>query len=152
MTAADAREVRDRFAVVPLELSAAAVGAEGSPVPAGEWGPAEVVRHLIAVEEIVWQRRLRQLASVDRPTWPWIEPEAWSGEPAATLGDLLAIFRDGRAETVAILDGMNAQAWARTGVHAEWGEIDVAELVKRAIEHDEEHLAGLRAASVGGGG
>jgi hypothetical protein len=107
---------------------------------------------LIAVEEIVWQGRLRQLALVDRPTWPWIEPAPWSGEPAATLGDLLAIFRDGRAETVAILDGMNAQAWARTGVHAEWGEIDVAELVKRAIEHDEEHLAGLRAASVGGGG
>jgi len=145
------RRLRDRFAAVPAELSVAAVGAEASPVPAGEWGPGEVVRHLIAVEEIVWQARLRQLASVARPSWPWIEPEPWSGAPGATLGDVLAIFRDRRAETVALLDELDADGWARTGIHATWGEVDVADLVRRAIEHDEEHVAGLRAASVHGG-
>ncbi len=35
---------------------------------------------------------------------------------------------------------------SRTGVHATYGRLDVAGLLRLAIDHDEEHLAGLTGA------
>jgi DinB superfamily len=141
VTSEDPADVRDRVAAIPDRLAAAARSATDRPVPAGEWGPSEVVRHLIAVEQIVWLGRLRQLAAETRPTWPWVEPEPWQGEPGATLDELLARFAARRAETVAILDGLDEAGWARTGIHATWGEVDVAALMTRAVDHDDEHIA-----------
>jgi hypothetical protein len=134
-------EVVRRLAAVPDRLAAAARSAADRPVPAGEWGPPEVVRHLIAVEDVVWHTRLRQLAATDRPTWPWAEPEPWRGDPGATLDELLASYEARRRETVAILDGLDEETWSRTGIHATWGEIDVAALMVRALAHDDEHIA-----------
>ena len=139
--APDRAEIVGRLAAVPGRLAEAARSAVGRPVPAGEWGPPEVVRHLIAVEEVVWHSRLRQLAAADRPTWPWVEPEPWDGDPGATLDELLATYVARRRETVAILDGFDEETWSRTGVHATWGKIDVAALMVRALDHDDEHVA-----------
>jgi hypothetical protein len=143
----DRRDVRDRIATVPDRLAAAARKANTRPVPAGEWSPSEVVRHLIAVEEVVWHARLRQLAAATetRPTWPWVEPEPWHGAPGATLDDLLTTFATLRGETVAVLDGLDEEGWSRTGIHATWGAVDVAELMTRAVDHDEEHIASFDA-------
>jgi hypothetical protein len=139
----DRAEVVRRLAGIPDRLAEAARSAVGRPVPAGEWGPPEVVRHLIAVEEVVWHTRLRQLAAADRPTWPWVEPAPWQGEPDATLDQLLETFATRRGETVAILDGFDEATWSRTGIHATWGEIDVPALMVRAGDHDDEHIAGF---------
>ena len=141
--AADRAEIVGRLTAVPDRLAAAARSAVDRPVPAGEWGPPEVVRHLIAVEVDVWHSRLRQLAAADGPPWPWVEPEPWRGDPGATLDDLLATYAARRGETVAILDGFDEETWSRTGVHATWGEIDVAALMVRALDHDDEHVASL---------
>jgi hypothetical protein len=141
-------DVRRRLAAVPDRLAAAARSAVGRSVPAGEWGPSEVVRHLIAVEEVVWHTRLRQLAAADRPTWPWVEPEPWRGDPGATLDELLATYEALRRETVAILDGFGAETWGRTGIHATWGEIDVVALMVRALDHDDEHIASFASPAV----
>ena len=144
-TAADRVEVRRRLAAVPERLSDAARSAAGRAVPDGEWGPPEVIRHLIAVEGEVWHTRLRQLEAADKPTWPWVEPAPWAGDPRATLDDLLGVFAKRRAETVAVLDGLDEAGWARTGLHATWGELDVVNLMTRAVDHDDEHVAGLAA-------
>jgi hypothetical protein len=138
---ADRAEIVGRLAAIPDRLAEAARSAVGRPVSAGEWGPSDVVRHLIAVEEVVWHTRLRQLAAADRPTWPWVEPEPWQGEPGATLDELLESFATRRGETVAILDGFDEPTWSRTGIHATWGEIDVPALMVRAVDHDDEHIA-----------
>ena len=137
--------VRRRLAAVPDRLALAARSAAERPVPPGEWGPSEVVRHLIAVEDVVWHTRLRQLAAADRPTWPWVEPGPWQGDPAATLDELLAAYAARRNETLAILDGFDDATWNRTGIHATWGEIDVVALMVRAVDHDDEHIASFDA-------
>ena len=139
--APDRAEIVGRLAAVPDRLAEAARSAVGRPVPSGEWGPPEVVRHLIAVEDVVWHSRLRQLAVADRPTWRWVEPEPWQGNPDATLDELLATYEARRRETVAILKGFDDETWGRTGIHATWGEIDVAALMVRALDHDDEHVA-----------
>lgn len=134
-------ELRGRLADVPDRLAAATRAAADEPVAPGEWTPPEVVRHLIAVEEEVWHGRLHQLAAEDRPRWPWTEPDRWLGAPDATLDELLLVYADRRGTTIMILDGLDDAGWRRTGEHATFGVLDVAALMTRAIDHDEEHLA-----------
>ena len=134
-------ELRRRLAEIPDRLATAARATADHPVPVGEWTPAEVVRHLIAVEEEVWHTRLRQLVTEDRPKWPWAEPDRWLGEPEATLDELLEIYAGDRGATIEILDALGEAGWARTGEHATYGVLDVAGLMNKAIDHDDEHIA-----------
>lgn len=136
------RTLRDRLAAVPARLARAAAGAR--PV-AGEWSAAENVRHLIAVEDEVWHARLEQLAREPNPHWPWVEPPPASFPGDDSLDTVLARFASGRAETVALLDGLDNAGWDRTGTHATFGLLDVAGLMTKAIDHDEDHIASLEA-------
>jgi hypothetical protein len=135
------RSVRDQFASVPDRLAAAARAASPEPPAPGEWPPTDVVRHLIAVEEEVWQPRLRQLIAENEPHWPWAEPDRWQGSPGAPLDELLAVHADRRAMTTALLDALGDEGWDRAGVHEVYGRLDVAGLIRRALAHDDEHIA-----------
>jgi hypothetical protein len=126
-----------------LAASARAAAAAGSPVPPGEWGPNAVVRHLIAVERVVWRARLTSIRDEDEPLWSWTEPGPEPGLEDAPLEDLLARFAETRTATLALLGSIDAATWARTGVHATYGPLDVAALLRIATEHDAEHLLGL---------
>ena len=137
------RTVRDRFASVPERLAVAARAAAPEPPAPGEWPPTDVVRHLIAVEEEVWQPRLRQLIDEDEPRWPWAEPGRWPGLPGASLDELLAVHADRRAATTALLDALGDAGWERSGVHEVYGRLDVAGLMRRALSHDDEHIESL---------
>ena len=141
---ADPAAVRARLAAVPDQLAAAARSTPSQPQPAGEWGPSEIVRHLIAVEELVWQVRLTQLETEDHPRWAWVEPGQWLDAPGADLGAVLTTHAAARASTLAMLDALGPDGWARTGTHDTFGVLDVAGLMEKALDHDDEHLANLR--------
>ncbi len=131
------------FADFPQRLASAAHSGAGRPVPIGEWGPAEISRHLIAVEVEVWQARLARVAVDDDPHWPWTEPGLVPGFDGAPLDDILAAFAVARAATVAILAALDDAGWARSGVHATYGVLDVEGLIRLAVDHDEDHLGGI---------
>ena len=132
------RALRDSLAAVPDRLAAAIPVA--SPAPAGEWTPREVLLHLLAVEDEVWQSRLRQLATEPEPHWPWFEPGLAAFE-AESWEAVHKAFTGSRHETIAMLDALDDAGWAKTGVHERLGRLDVAALLQRAIDHDEEHIA-----------
>lgn len=136
---------------VPGRLREAARNASvvDRPVPDGSWTPAQVVRHLIAVEVEVHQSRLADLATLAAPRWDWIEPGPWTGEPDLTMEALLKRFAGLRAATLATVATFDDAGWARTGTHARLGLLDVRALLVNAIEHDEHHLAGLEPPSPG---
>jgi hypothetical protein len=136
--------VRERLAAFPDRLAAAARGAPQDPPAPGEWTPAEIVRHLIAVEELVWHVRLAQLDHEDHPRWRWVEPGQWLGRPGADLDGVLATHAAVRASTLATLDALGPAGWARTGTHDSFGVLDVAGLMTVAADHDDEHLDSLR--------
>jgi hypothetical protein len=133
----------EAVASFPARLSELARGAADRPVAAGEWGPCEVVRHLVAVERVVWWARLASIRDEDDPRWPWTEPGPEPGLEDVPLEHLLALFAAERAATVAILDSFDEATWARAGVHAAYGRLDVAGLLRVATEHDAEHLRAL---------
>jgi hypothetical protein len=140
----DSVSVRARLAAVPAELAAAARAAPQDPPAPGEWTPSEVVRHLIAVEEEVWHVRLGQLETEDHPHWAWVEPDQWLGAPGADLEDVLETHAAVRASTLELLDALGPDGWSRTGTHDTFGTLDVAGLMQKAVDHDEEHVASLR--------
>jgi len=133
----------ERFAAFPAALEAAASVA--GPPPAGEWGAAEITRHLIAVEDEVWRARFASIAQQDEPRWAWTEPGQAPGFDDAQLSELLAAFADARAGTVEIVRDLDESGWARAGIHATHGRLDVAGLLRLAIDHDQEHLMGIPA-------
>lgn len=114
------------------------------PPPAGEWSPREVVCHLVAVETEAWHLRLDLLwERDDEPAWAWTEPGPWDGPGSETLAGALDAFATRRAATLDRLARLDAAGWQRTGIHGTYGRMDVAALMRLALDHDREHLAGL---------
>jgi hypothetical protein len=138
-------ELVEAFAGFPDRLGEAVRASEADhrPVAPGEWGPVEVVRHLIAVEGQVWQARLARVAVEDDPHWSWTEPGLAPGFDDAPVQAIVAAFATARAATVATVRALDELGWARFGTHATYGRLDVAGLLELAIDHDEEHLAGI---------
>jgi hypothetical protein len=132
-----------RLAGYPDVVASAARGASQRSTPAGEWTPEQVVRHLIAVDLQVHQRRLRDLAAEDDPIWSWQEPGPWPDEPTLGLDGVLERFASVRGETVAAYRALDNAGWARTGRHATFGQLDADGLLGLVVDHDAEHLGGL---------
>jgi hypothetical protein len=133
--------VRDLTAV-PALLATAARAAP--PPPPGEWSAREVVCHLIAVEGEVWHVRLDSLwETTDEPQWAWTESGPWAGPGSETLDGALEVFATHRSATVERLARLDAAGWRRTGRHPTFGRLDVAALLRVALDHDREHLTSL---------
>jgi hypothetical protein len=134
------------FAAFPGRLAAAARtrAAEWRSIPDGEWGPNEAVRHLLAVENDVWRVRLARLATEDDPHWTWTEPGLAPGLDDASLLEILTAFARRRARSVAYVRALDEAGWTRSGTHETYGRLDVAGLLRLAIDHDEDHLAGIK--------
>lgn len=142
----DQRALRDALAGTPVRIATAAAALSDAGVPPipGEWSAREVTLHLAAVDEAVWQPRLDALIAEDFPHWPWVEPGLWSGPGHATFDGALAAFSRLRAATIARVDALDDDGWARRGLHATYGELDIAALLRIELNHDDEHLAQIR--------
>ena len=69
----------------------------------------------------------------------------------AGLPAVLEVDREQRCATVsagmlygALAAQLDEAGWARTGRHATFGQLDAEGLLRLAVDHDEEHLGGLR--------
>ena len=136
-------ELVDAFESFPERLGVATRALEGHASTPGEWSPAEVVRHLIAVEREVWQSRLARVAAEDDPRWSWTEPGLADGYEGMPIAVVLDAFAAARAANVATVRGLDEAGWARSGTHATYGRLDVLGLLRVVIDHDGEHLRGL---------
>jgi hypothetical protein len=138
-------ELVEEIAAFPARLAAAAKArmAEWRPFPDAEWGPIDIVRHLIAVEQEVHRARLKQVARQEGPHWTWTEPGLAPGFDDASLLEVLTVFARRRAKTVATVRALDEAGWERYGIHETYGRLDVAGLLLLAIDHDAEHLGSL---------
>lgn len=135
------------LSTIPTQISEVAQCADGKPQPAGQWSLNMEIAHLAHVEAVIWQARLKQMAAEENPRWQWTEPPLeswWSLFESQSLEQLLVTFAARRQETVNHLRGLTEEGWRRTGTHATFGQMDVAGLCARILEHDEEHLEALK--------
>lgn len=143
MTGADRKRLFDRLRAGPervAALAAAAATRRAGRRPDG-WSEREIVAHLVGVDREVFQVRLRDLAGTTEPRWSWVEPGAAPGH--ASLAILSARFAAVREATIAQLAALDEAGWARFGVHAVYGRLDVAALLGIAVDHDTDHIAEL---------
>jgi hypothetical protein len=141
------RELIDLLAETPTRLKRLV---EGRELPAQrsneDWGPIEVIAHLVDAERLSRQRIARMLAE-DVPYFRAIDQVemARAGDYASRiLEDVLDAFGRERAETVSLLMNLSLKDWTRTAIHETRNEISVEDIVEDLIEHDREHLDQIR--------
>jgi len=111
---------------------------------AGEWGLNEVLAHLLHVETELFLPRLRRIATEEHPVLPAFSPEAWAREQDRSLEAFdasLAAFERARAETIAYLRALPADAGERLGVSGFFGPLSLRQYATHIADHDIEHLA-----------
>jgi hypothetical protein len=108
----------------------------------GGWGVVEILAHLRDWEE-VFLDRLKTVGDEDNPFLPVQDDELWPIErdyrgqdPENTLEQ----FRATRAETLALLHGLEPAEWARPARHGSFGDVTLHWLADHMCDHDQEHL------------
>jgi len=112
-------------------------------VPAiGEWSIHEVVIHLADAEAVGYWRIRRTLAE-QRPELPAYNEEVWANRLSYRSQDYtlaLQLLTALRASTAALLRILPEDAWQRTALHSERGELSLSDLFDTYLEHGEIHL------------
>lgn len=113
---------------------------DGARRPADDaWSMADVVNHLVDVEER-YRRRFRRLLEEEKPWLPYMHPDERAHDPQAPLSTLLARFKEERAQTMALLKEIGPGDWQRRTVHETKGDVTLRFLVQYLVDHDIQHL------------
>ena len=108
-----------------------------TPPRANEWSVIDVVRHLLEGERDTFVPRLRRMLAETRPGFAKTPRHA---NDASDLNTLLDAFAHSRAQSTAILGGLEEPDWPREGVSPSRGPITIEAYAVTMSEHDTEHL------------
>jgi hypothetical protein len=120
-----------------------------------EWGgaPGETFSalghacHLRDIEHDGYHVRFRRLLAETSPSLVSLdgyEIERERDYAGASLAEALAAFREARAVTVSLLQGLGDAERRRSGDFAEYGRLTLQALAHYLRSHDQQHLAGLQ--------
>jgi len=111
----------------------------------GKWSIRDVVLHMADTERVMAYRAMR-IARADTTPLASFDENAWTpiaGANARTMDSLLAELEAVRRSTVALLDGLPAEAWGRRGT-ASGKEVSVRALAWIIAGHERHHVAVIR--------
>ena len=118
-----------------------------TPPKPGAWSIVDVVRHLVEGDRDTLLPRLRRLLVEERPTFAVFDPQAWEHERDHRARDFaadLAAFTRARADTLAFLERVPADAAGRLGVSGHFGPLTLLQYATHELDHDLEHLGQMR--------
>lgn len=109
------------------------------------WSPYEVVGHLIHGERTDWMQRVRSIVEhgTERTFEPFDREAQLAAGRDAGVGELLDEFERLRAANLEALRGLalGPADMERRGVHPDFGEVTLSELLASWVVHDLGHLA-----------
>jgi hypothetical protein len=108
------------------------------------WSPYDVIGHLIHGERTDWIPRARHIMSGEKGPFKRFDRAAQFTESRGkSLRELMATFAELRRENVAALTGMKLTEidLERTGIHPEFGEVTLRQLLATWVVHDLDHVA-----------
>jgi len=111
------------------------------------WSVRDAICHLRDHETEVDRPRLQQVLEEDDPfiSATNYNPRAHSHEYSEEdAHEALRTFAERRAETIAMLEDLPANAWERPARHSVFGPTTLGELVKFMADHDRIHLRQMR--------
>jgi hypothetical protein len=140
------QQLEEHFAAFPAEFKHWAPPSwEG--VPSEPLTAIEQVCHVRDIEIDGYHVRLRRTLTQTHPFLASIDTDALAKERAYGKSDAaaaLAAFRDARAQTMALLDGLAPEQLQRMAVFEGYGPVSLRSLVHYLCSHDQQHLAGLQ--------
>lgn len=117
------------------------------PAPDGGWSLRNIITHLRDAQQAI-DRRARLILTEDNPALESLAIFAWAtqedDQPPPTW-EIFASYRASRAETVALLSGIDLADWWRTGRHAEFGDVTLLQQASYFTTHELTHLPQINA-------
>jgi hypothetical protein len=145
------------LALFPLQLEAhyAAIPADfrhwappsWDGIPSERFTPIEQVCHVRDVEVDGYHVRFQRTLREANPFLPDLGSEALAIKrdyARADVTEVLATFREARAQTVKLISGLDDAQLARPAVFEDYGPVTLRGLVHYLCSHDQQHLAGLQ--------
>ena len=109
------------------------------------WSPFDIVGHLIHGDKTDWMTRLRIILneSGERTFAPFDRFAQFENSRGKNMDQLLEEFAGLRAENLKKLDAMilNENDFDRKGIHPEFGEVTLRQLLATWVAHDLGHIA-----------
>jgi hypothetical protein len=141
----DAAEAVEILRQTPGTLRAMVGGLSDAWLRAGsddDWGPYEILGHLIEGEETDWLPRARVILEhgTARPFEPF-DRTAMLGAPPRSVDELLETFATLRARNLADLADMPLDDLSPRGTHPDLGEVTLGQLLATWAVHDLSHVA-----------
>jgi hypothetical protein len=103
--------------------------------------------HVRDIETDGYHVRFRRLLEEEMPFLPGVDGDALMVERRYSESDpaeVLAAIRKARAETVALLESLDADQLARRGDFDGYGPVTLRAMVHYLCSHDQQHLSGLQ--------
>jgi hypothetical protein len=110
------------------------------------WCIQQIVGHLRDAAQVYHQRLYMMSTQTDPILRPY-DPDAFAAEHKyleRDVQELLREMRHFRQDTVELLTSLVNWNWARTGQHLEDGRVSIRQLVDHMIEHEADHIEGIR--------
>ena len=109
------------------------------------WSPYDIVGHLIHGEKTDWMVRLRTILnqSEDRTFKPFDRFAQFEASKGKSIVQLLDEFKTLRIKNLTDLIGLQIkpEQFSLTGIHPEFGEVTLEQLISTWVVHDLGHLA-----------
>ena len=113
----------------------------------GKWSMLENAAHVRDIER-VYQGRFQEMAFGEKPVFWMLDNDRVAAAlkyAEADPGEVAKEFRRLREDTLTFLRALPHEAWKKTGLHPEKGELTVEQLAARLADHDAGHLGKISA-------
>ncbi len=111
----------------------------------GTWTPAEIICHLIHCEEEDWVLRMKVILndSGDKKFKPFDRTMGFEKSREKTIAELVSEFKKLREANLRYLRSteLKEEQLNKTGIHPDFGEVTLSQLLATWVVHDLSHLA-----------
>lgn len=111
----------------------------------GTWSPAEIVCHLIHCEEDDWITRLKIILdeTSDKKFKPFERTFGFEMSKEKSISQLVTEFKKLREENLIYIKelNLNVELLEKTGIHPDFGEVSMKQLLATWVVHDLNHIA-----------
>ena len=141
-----------RLAATPAALAHLVAEADDAALdaaPPGQWNARTLLAHFRDDEYLCMRVALERMLAEEKPTLRFIDGGEWEPGRRRTRDRkewLLGDFALQRQASMAILRGLEAPDWERTGETEGEGVFSIAAFAAAWANHDAEHIASLEAA------
>lgn len=146
MSAPDRADLIAAIERLPEQLAALVAGLSPAelttPFLAGEWTVAQNVHHVVDSHANSYIR-CKLILTEERPPLKPYDQDAWAALPDASGADVevsLAILRGLHTRWARFWRELPAEAWERSGDHAEYGPMSLDRILRSYAAHGEAHL------------